>query len=273
MKPTLLYCTPTAGYPRVDYITSVMAITRTAKAFRDITYAIHRGLFPIARDSLARKALHGFEDAQGNHQDFDFIAMHDDDLDVQAINTDHGNILDYYLSIMDASPDVGMVGAVYLESGPVLPCVRAVHPKYAEFPPQLCRVVRDFPRSPFEVGGIGTGFVLIRMEAIRSLCKLDPGPVFRCQVYPRRWGPPTDTTEDVDFCHRLNHAGWKIVADPLYNTTHVKEGLHNKDLRWNYDEFHQRKAIDLRPLAPPETDRTIRIGDMLCMDPVPPEAT
>lgn len=277
-----MYGSPTGGTPLPGYINSMLAITRGCKTL-GLTYYLCRGLFPIARNGIAITALRGIQ-VDGERQPYKYLAMHDDDLLVEADHPGLGNTLDYFAQLLADNPEVGMVGALYLGVGPVLPEFRWFHPGYPEEPRVLVRPIRDFPVDPFEVDVLGTGFVLIRMAAVEQLAEANDGPIFRCAVHENRFTPPTDSTEDVDFCKRIRRLGWKILAVPQIRTVHYKMDLFDpagdptfqfpvKDLRWDWHQFHARDRHDMRPVSKAEAARTFCIGRAMCLDPAPEKSS
>lgn len=260
--PKLFYTTPTGGHPRVNYITSAMSLLRSAKHFGRADYKLQRGLFPLARNALAKEALAG---------DYDYLCMHDDDLEVFRNESlaEVANPLDSFHRLMFENEKLAMVGAVYLGDGPVVPQCWLYHPKYADWcpTPELIQPLKGLPDLPFEVDAMGTGFVLIRMEALRQVAALG-GPVFHCQVHARRFGGPTDTTEDVEFCHVLKKLGWELAIDPRFPTIHLKEQTSPKDLRYDHKSWEARQEIDLLPFQEGEGHMLTERG-FLCFDTTP----
>lgn len=205
-RPTLLYATPTATHPSMGYVVSMRAIETTCKAFERgaSDFIATTGPVQMARSAIARSTL---------DQGYDYVCMHDDDLQL-APTGPTGNPLDQWLTIMEAHPDVGMIGAIYLRETPPIPTAIVDHPTDSK---DHLQVLAGFPYAPFEVSGIGTGFVFVRAAAIR-----DVGTDFKFAWQTNSFGADEQIGEDYDYAFRLRAKGWRVLADPRFPTVHHK---------------------------------------------------
>lgn len=219
----LLYATPTGGHPHVMYCASVRALELACRSFGvrgagDFCYV--QAPVQMARSKIADIAL---------TKGYDYVVMHDDDMALHPGEEggNVGNPLDAWHELMQQRPDVGMIGAVYMRERPQMPNVAVPHPKYPE---ELCHATHGYPAEPFEVGAIGTGFVMIRVSAMADLAdaEFEDGapPMFRFPMTETRWGMISETGEDYDFCRRLRGCGRKVLADPRVRTVHIKDRGH-----------------------------------------------
>jgi len=135
------------------------------------------------------------------------------------------------LEVMDANPDVGMAGCLIRNpDGTEQPgCRRAVPTPWRSlirvlhlnklFPNQprfrtFLLHQEPLPTEPEPVEAISGAFMLVRHEAIDEVGLLDENYFMHC--------------EDIDWCMRFRHAGWKIVFVPNAEVLHYK-GACSKD--------------------------------------------
>lgn len=304
--PTLFYATPTGKHPHPGYVTSMRDLEMSCQTFerRPHDFMFACGPVQMARSEIGERACRGtcrekhmhtcHERCRLEHQHnrvpckdtpYDFVLMHDDDLMVNG-GGPHGNPIDAWHAIFDARPDVAVIGAVYLRERMNTPTIVMPHPQYPE---ENCHLVYGMPAGPFEVSGIGTGFMLIRVSALRQLRDLEDGEhsLFRFPFTRTRWGGYNHTGEDYDFCARIRRLGYKVLVDPRFETGHIKESgtMHfhrdSYESQWadppaEWSEA-QRKAhaasIVARTEALMEAVVTgivpITIGGMTCLDHVP----
>ena len=193
MPPRLLYATPTGNHPTVGYVISQRAVELACRSFgvrhaRDFQFA--KGPVQMARSEIARQTISGRchvehkcpPDKAGCTVDrYDFVIMHDDDLAV--FPQGEFNPLDEWLAIFEADPAVGIIGALYMRTSPLLVNLTVPHPRH---PSELCHVIHGIPAQPFEAGAIATGFMMIRREVFEALGEqIDAaggGPMFRFPV-------------------------------------------------------------------------------------------
>lgn len=81
--------------------------------------------------------------------------------------------------------------------------------------------------KPFEVDGIGTGFLLIKMDVFK---KIDP-PYFY-YPNPKEFGlkevpfPNNELGDDISFCIKARTAGIKIYCDPTFELGHIGKKIY-----------------------------------------------
>lgn len=249
------------------------ALELTCKAFerRVEDHKFTSGPVQMARSFAANAAIEG---------GYDFVVMHDDDLVVDP-GGPAGNPIDAWAEVMAAHPDVGMIGAVYLREKPQIPTVVLPHPQH---PAELCHVVAGFPFKPLNVGGVGTGFVMIRVSALAAIAAIEDQeeapapfrggspPLFRFDFRRTEWGQMAEVGEDYEFCIRMRAAGFKVLADPRVDTIHLKD---SGPLRFNWHDWEtawteqvEARATALRAQLAPEMTLA-NINDTLCIDHVP----
>lgn len=89
--------------------------------------------------------------------------------------------------------------------------------------------IKEIPtfEKPFEVDGIGTGFLLINM---RVFTKLEP-PFFY-YPNPKDFGlrevpfPKNELGDDISFCMKVRQAGFQIFCDPTFELGHVGKKVY-----------------------------------------------
>lgn len=287
MPDRLLYATPTGKHPHPGYISSARQLEMTCKTF---PRAVHDFLFAagpvqMARSTIAEHAMRGVcyqdhehagpdgREAKGcKREPYDYLLMHDDDLVINPSGV--GNPLDAWHQLFAAHPDVGVVGAVYLRERPQIPTVVMSHP---EFPEENCHVVSGLLPRPTEVSGIGTGFMMIRVSAMRALADAEDGAhtMFQFPFKRTRWGVVNNTGEDYDFCARMRGAGYKVLADARWETAHLKDSgaLLYRQADWEAQWDDSAPGIKERCLALraqcQERMQLKMINGVLCIDHVP----
>lgn len=250
MGDRLLYATPTGKHPHPAYIQSARLMEASCRSFerRIEDFLMAAGPVQMARSKIAEQAMRGncyrrhdhkADAANCKHEPYDFVVMHDDDLAVDVaygpctVPHDHGsglecdrprvNPLDAWHDIFARNPDVGVIAGVYLREVMETPLVVMSHPDYPE---ENCHVVAGLPHGPFVTSGVGTGFFMIRVSAMRAMVEADELAeecMFRFSFGQTRWGVTNATGEDYDFCSRMRKAGYRVLADPRFPSVHVKE--------------------------------------------------
>jgi len=87
----------------------------------------------------------------------------------------------------------------------------------------------------YKVGGIGTGMLLIKIEALKRI----PAPRFaylECDT-PDKYGNRRRLGEDLSFCLRCRKAGIKIYADSHATIGHLGEKV------WTFKDFQMFQLI------------------------------
>ncbi len=285
MADRLLYATPTGKHPHPGYVVSVRDIEMSCATFerRPGDFQMASGPVQMARTTIAEAALNGSCRQRHDHaagggaqcvlEPYDYLVMHDDDLVVNAAGP-AGNPLDVWHKLFDEHPDVGVIGAVYLREKMETPTVVMSHP---QFPEENCHVISGLPAAPFPVSGIGTGFMMIRVSALRALVDQEDGAhaIFRFPFNMTRWGIVNHTGEDYDFCARMRGAGYKVLADARFDTLHIKE---SGSLRFHHPEFEaqwmdgapgvRERCENLRACLS-KLMTIVEINGVMCVDHVP----
>lgn len=275
----LLYATPTGGNPKMGYAVCLRAMEMGIRSFgvRALEdFAAVASPVQMARSQLALRALRGRCFKEHDHkadgcgceaEPYDYLLMHDDDLMV-APTGPLGSPVDVWHKYMQENPDVGIIGAVYLREGLMVPNVVFAHP---DDPQERCQAVAGFPQGVFECGGVGTGFMLISracLETLADKCDADGGlPMFRFPMRRRREGMVVEDGEDYDFCKRAREAGFKVLADPRFDTVHIKASgqlTYNRDAwehEWSQENpAHKDVVAALRAQSAPKMKLAIHEG-------------
>lgn len=267
MADRLFYAVPTGRHPHPGFVTSMRALEMSCRTFgretRDFEFAA--GPVQMARSTIAEHAI---------DRGYDYLLMHDDDLVVNPVSALAGNPIDEMHETFKQNPDAGVIGAVYLRERPQIPTVVMSHPEYPE---ENCHAVHGFPPAPMDVSGIGTGFMMIRVSALRELREKEDGAhaLFRFPFNRTRWGLVNHTGEDYDFCARMRGIGYRVLADARFETCHLKEAgpLMYRQADWEAAWTPgalglEERAHALRASCQPHI-ALMQIGSMLCLDHVP----
>ncbi len=248
----LLYATPTGKSPKIQYVQSMRAMELGIRSFgvrRAQDFIFGGGPVQMARSRIADAALMGRcfkeHDCKANEgkdcvvEPYDYLLMHDDDLMVDPTNP-IGSPIDSWHEIFKANPEVGVIGAIYLRESLEIPNVVVKHPTNTE---EVCHAVARYPNGPFECAGVATGFMMIRRECLEKLASIadDEGgrPMFRFEERRRSGGTMAEDGEDYNFCKRVTAAGFKVIADPRFDTIHVKDTGH---LAYSYEAWERKWA-------------------------------
>lgn len=254
MSKRLVYAWPSGGYPKPAFVNSMMNVRMLQSLAEHKPHDVMCGSAPVqmARTQLCVEAING---------GYDYMVMHDDDIEIG--NCDAGNPIDNSIDIMEHCPDVGVVGAVYMREKPFMPTFTMYHPEFGA--KEHCAGVGGLPALPFDVGGIGFGWVMIRMSIIRELAKRNDGPIIRFSHQADVAGIVREIGEDYDFCDRVHQLGYRVIADPRYRTHHHKRsGI----LEYDHDKWEARICSTTEPItieAAPGT-KLIEINGISCLD-------
>ncbi len=281
----LLYATPTGKHPHPGYVVSVLDLNMSIATFerRPADFQMAAGPVQMARTTIAERALEGACHQKHNHaldggkhcvlEPYDYLLMHDDDLIVNAAGS-AGNPIDVWHGLFERNPQVGIIGGVYLREKMETPTVVMSHP---EFPEENCHVVAGLPPAPFPVAGVGTGFFMVRVSALRELRDREDGAhaLFRFPFTMTRWGIVNHTGEDYDFCARMRGIGYQVLVDARFETMHIKESgqlsYHHEtyESQWvdGAPQFRER-CEKLRGCVPAKMT-SIVINGVSCIDHTP----
>ncbi len=155
------------------------------------------------------------------------------------------NALETLLAFMKSSPETGMAGPLLLNPDGTEQAGgrRAVPTPWRSFirafglsklGERYPRLFSDFslhqqslPDIPTEVEAISGALMLVRREALSDVGSLDEGYFLHC--------------EDLDWCMRFRHRGWKIMFVPDARAVHHK-GACSKT-RLIFVEWHKHKGM------------------------------
>ena len=158
---------------------------------------------------------------------FDYLMWIDTDIKFPA---------DGVLKLMKHNLDI-VGGVVYYKFKPYNPAIHTLDDE-GFFVPKA-----DFPQDKiFEVDGIGCAFVLIKkrvLQAFTEEIRKDIG-----QPYDLATNPKTGLQdgEDLSFCRRVLHLGFKIYADPTIPLGHIGAYTYTRD-----DFLREKKGVLICP--------------------------
>lgn len=238
--PRLLYAVPTGGHPKMAWAQSYASIQmrQTSCSIKSEDMMATSAPVQMARSEILRQSV-----ARG----YDYVVMHDDDLEVSDGTL---NPIDEAIKAMEADRTIGLYGLVYLREAPLVPLLVVKHPEYETV--EHCQVISGLPADPFDVWGMGFGWVCIRVSILDRMAELDMDiGGARPLSSPVRWGIRPDISgacievgEDYDFCDRVHEAGYRVVADPRFSTVHHKA---TGRLIYNHDEWERRTHQEKYP--------------------------
>lgn len=164
--------------------------------------------YEIAWNYVVSSALAWARNTSANmaiKDNFDWLFFWDADVSIDQ--------LDFMTHLIDVAEknNAVAVGIPYAMKGfPIEYAVRGEHRYGAKGTPNTI----ELPKEPFEVKQVGTGTMLIRVEALKQL-----EPPWFTFIDKYEDGEPTFWPEDYNFCDRLGRLG-KIHADPRFRTMH-----------------------------------------------------
>ncbi len=228
-RKRVLYTVPTGGHPHPSFMSSLSAIRMSAMSSILVDHRVDDWTCIKAPVQMARSALLTW--AINSPQGYDYVIMHDDDVEV-AVPPGMSQI-DQAVAYMEANPKCGIYGLIYLREKPNLPTVTMYHPDFG-VAGEHCQVIGNLPAEPFPVGGIGFGWVMLRVKALEMISANTLGPLVRFPSVKDINGNPVELGEDYDLCDRFNRLGWEVIADPRTATKHHKE---SGALSYSHDEW------------------------------------
>jgi len=153
------------------------------------------------------------------------------------------DVLKNMIAKMQTNPDVGMAGCLILNADgseqagcrrrvptPARSLIRILHleqpfPFFKEKGMLLHR--HPLPENPVNIEGISGAFMLVRRAAMEDVGLMDVGYLLHC--------------EDLDWCMRFRHIGWKFLFVPDVAITH-DQGSCSKS-RPIRVEWHKHKGM------------------------------
>ena len=145
--------------------------------------------------------------------------------------------LDEMVVFMDAHPAAGAVGSfLFNPDGSFQPCyARLPHPVIeALWPDGKTHFVRDAGANmPVEVDAVSGCSFMVRREIIEQVGLLDTDfdPIY---------------SEEIDWCHRIRNAGWRVYALPQARIIHYGSQTMNRALSHKYGLLLSHKALYFR---------------------------
>ena len=144
---------------------------------------------------------------------------------------------DHMVAFMDDHPDAGAVGANLLNPDgtrqpacdyPPRPLYDALRPFSTWLRPLHCDISR-----PTEVGSVCGACMLVRREAADKVGLLDTDfdPLY---------------SEEVEWCHRIRQAGWKIYHLPQAKVIHYGSQTMNRAPLHKLEKLYEKKALFFR---------------------------
>jgi len=146
-------------------------------------------------------------------------------------------VLDDMVVFMDSHREAGAVGGFLLNPDGTFQI------SFAEFPHPILEAIRPATNwtaqkakrssEPFEVGSICGAAMLVRREVIAQVGVLDVAfdPIY---------------SEEVDWCYRINQAGWRIYLLPKSKIIHYGSATMNREVPRKYELLLSHKLLFFR---------------------------
>ncbi|NLC03179.1 MAG: hypothetical protein GX787_02735 [Tissierellia bacterium] len=181
MDNKILIAVPTVGQVEIEYVNSILRLSRTTNA--DIVHSAG-SLVYAARNNFVKQAL---------DEGYTHLMFIDSDM---VFNADALNVLLYH------DKDI-ISGSIFSRVPPYKACfyekLRLGEPHEV-----ICKSVKVLQDGVQEVEGVGTAFLLIRVEVLRDIIE-------KYNVYP--FQPLYSYGEDLSFCIRARQCGYKVFVD------------------------------------------------------------
>ncbi len=177
--------------------------------------------------------------------------------------------LDRLIEFIDSRPDAGVVGPrIVSESGELeestgdsVSLLNVIKNNVLRRSGLPRRVTGWLSRAHWphdrvrEVDWVSGAALLVRGDVLRSGCLLDEGYF----MY----------TEDVEWCHRIRRAGWKILFTPDVTIVHRRHGSSDAEARAWRKRLHREGLIRFTELHPSPTRLLLRWALRLSLMRVP----
>lgn len=148
-----------------------------------------------------------------------------------------GDAFDHMVAFMDQHPDAGAAGANLQNTDGSLQqaCDYPPNPIYEALRP-LSGWIRPFrydASEPTEVGCVSGACMLVRRLTIEQVGLLDPSfdPLY---------------SEDIDWCHRIRQAGWKVYHLPSATVVHHGSQTMGRAPLTRVEKLYMKKAFFFR---------------------------
>lgn len=202
------------GIPCMDTlkVETVMSLFASAHS-TDAAATLHiykTSLVHDARNKIAEKAI---EDG------YDYLMFIDSDIRFEPTAIQ---------KLIDQDKDI--IGGLYFQKRP--PHL----PTLSEKKGKLLRYPRVWSKSkPFQIFGVGTGFMLIKVSVLEKL----KAPYFYYgKLHEQMMG------EDIYFCWKAQQSGFEVWCDPTVDIGHVGEYVYTKADYDAYQEGRPEEDVD-----------------------------
>lgn len=149
----------------------------------------------------------------------------------------HDGAFDQMVAFMDAHPEAGACGANLLNPDGTRQqaCNYSPHPIFDALRPlsTWLRPMRCDPRQPSEVDCVGGACMVVRCETAEQVGLLDAefDPLY---------------SEEIEWCHRIRQAGWKIYHLPQAKVVHYGSQTMNRVPLHRLEKLYEKKTLFFR---------------------------
>jgi hypothetical protein len=236
----LLIGIPTGGTPTRPVLDALGALA-LPETIEDADRVVWSGNFVAAqREMIARDAV---------RRGADLLAMIDDDIIVPPDG------LAKLVAALEDDPKAAVAGALYYSRDGARPMAVA---RWDSSDTTSAAIPAFTSTAPSVVDGVGFGFVVVRVEALRSLAL----PYFSAHLYvdeATRWVRQCD--EDYLFCERVREGGWRVLLHAGVRAGHFDRGTASvAPAEWESDGETDRLRMIVRE---GETTRLVPFDDRL----------
>lgn len=189
MNKKILVAVPTVGQVEIEYVNSIMKLARTTQC--NIVHS-SGSLVYAARNNFVKQAI---------DEGYTYLMFIDSDM---VFNADALNVLLYH------DKDI-VSGSIFSRVPPYKPCFYE-QLRLGEVGESVVKPVKVLQDGLQEVEGVGTAFLLIKVEVLKAIIE-------RCNCYP--FNPITGLGEDLSFCVRARTCGYKIYVDNDLTIGHI----------------------------------------------------
>lgn len=188
------------GMPTVRDIPSKTVISLLQTVQKDVVdpFIVQGSLVYDARDEIARFAV---------DNDYDYVLYADSDM---IFNSDDLKTL--------LSHNVGICSGLYVKrhgENENVAYTKVIHRR--RFPFRSPKLIPDGQRTGFgEIAAVGFGFCLIKTSVIKTMFK------YYKSLFEPKWG----LGEDIAFCERARHIGYKTFIDRDVKLGHIGDKVY-----------------------------------------------
>lgn len=181
MKNKILVAVPTVGQVEIEYVNSILRLSKTTPA--DIVHSAG-SLVYAARNNFVKQAI---------DESYTHLMFIDSDM---VFNADALNVLLHH------DKDI-ISGSIFSRVPPYKPCFYEKL-RIGEPGEVIVENVKELQDGLQEVEGVGTAFLLIKTEVLKTIIE-------KHNVYP--FQPITGYGEDLSFCLRARQCGYGVWID------------------------------------------------------------